>query len=249
MVVAALGAPTNAQEADAAMDAGLAMDAGPATDAGLAMDAAALRGPTPCAIDGRVAIAGLEVVRRSRHGHDIVARVDLPPREIRLEVLTPSRFRVSTREGEPVVTGQTRVRPPLSLRRDLALGGVLARRGAPIARTTPREQALDVDIDLGGGVLLRRVTLGCDVLRVRPPGAPEAAAAPSPHEPHWRSRGRELAVRERPEEGIEVARLLAPQSLVLDELARREPFVRVRARLPHASLDGWVRDSTLVPAR
>jgi hypothetical protein len=234
VAVAVLSAPIDAQEVP---------------DAGVAPDAAPLRGPTPCFIDGRVAITGLEVVRRSRHGHDTIGRVDLPPREIRLEVLTPSRFRVSTREGEPAITGHTRVRPPLSLRRDLALGGVLARRGAPITRTTPREQALDVDVDLGSGVLLRRVALGCDALRVRAPTAPEGEGAPSPHQPHWRSHGRELAIRERPEEGIEVARLLAPQALVLDELARREPFVRVRARLPYAAIDGWVRDSALVPAR
>lgn len=218
-------------------------------DAGGIEDAAPLRGPSPCAIDGRAAIRELEVVRRSRHGHDAVSRMDLPPREIRLAILTPARFHVTTREGEPALEGYTRERPPISLRRDLSLGGVLARRGAPIARATPREQSLDVDVDLGDAVLLRRVVLSCEALRVRAAATPDLAVAPSPHHPHWQSRGRELAVRERPEEGIEVARVATTTTLVLEELSRREPWVHVRAGLPRGAIDGWVRDSALVPAR
>jgi hypothetical protein len=219
-----------------------------AIDAGLVAERAPLEGPRPCSIDGRATITDLEVIRRSRHGHDVVARVDLEQRELRVEVLTPSRFFVTTREGEPALSGHTRVRPPLSLRRELALGGVRAVRGAPITRVTPREQALDVDVDLGGDVLLRRLVLGCEALRVRVASSPAPASVPSAQHPHWRTRGRELAIRDRPEEGIEVARLLVRGELVLEERVRQEPFVRVHAQLPYASIDGWVRDSALVPA-
>jgi hypothetical protein len=206
-----------------------------------------LRGPATCAIDGRAAITGLEVVRRADSGHDTIGRIDLPPRDVRVEVLTPSRFLVSTRAGVPELTGHTGVRPPISLRRELVLGGVHVARGAPVTRTTPRERALDVDIDLGAGVLLRRVVLGCDALEVRAADAPDVAGAPSGREPLWHPRGRELAIRDRPEEGLEVARLRVPGTLVLVERARDAAFVRVHARLPSASLDGWVRDSALVP--
>ncbi len=171
--------------------------------------------------------------------------MEVPARELRVHVLSPSLFHVTTRVGEPVIEGHTDTRPPLSLRRDVHLGGVHVRRGAPIARTTPREQSLDVDIDLGAGALLRRFVIGCDALRVREPDGLEASAAPSPHRPHWHARGEELAMRERAEEGVEVARVSLPRELVLEEVRRTEQFVHVRAQLPYAQLDGWVRDSAL----
>lgn len=206
------------------------------------------RGPTPCAIDGRAAISSLEVTRRSRHGHHVVSRVDVPVREVRVQVLSPTRFHVATRVGDPVFEGHTETRPPLSLRRDVLLGGVRVRRGAPILRTTPREQSLDVDIDLGASAVLRRYVIGCDVLRVREPEGMTETRLPSPHHPHWIARGREIAMRERGEEGLEVARVALPPAVVLEELGRSDAYVHVRAQLPYATLDGWVRDSTLTPA-
>jgi len=217
-----------------------AEDVGPSSeDAGMPV------GPTPCRIDGRAAIAELQVIRRSPQGHDVVSRMDLPPREIRVHVITPSLFRVATRVGEPVIEGHTDVRPPLSLRRDVVLGGVTARRGAAILRTTPREQSLDVDIDLGAGAVLRRLVISCDALRVRAADGLEETAPPSLHRPHWRARASEIALRERGEEGIEVARVRLPSTVVLEEVRRNEAFVQVRAHLPYGRIDGWVRDNAI----
>lgn len=215
-------------------------------DAGL--DAQRSTGPTPCAIDGRAPIAAL-AVERSHRGRSALAHLDVPAREVRVRVLTPSLFHVETRLGEPALEGHTQVRPPLSLRVDVSLSGALARRGAPIGRTTPREQSLDVDIELGEGVSLRRVVLGCDSLRVREAAHAQLPTPPSARHPRWVARGRELALRARPEEGIEAARLSVTSALVLEERARRPGFVRVRAGLAHGELDGWVRESSLVPAR
>ncbi|MBX7191297.1 MAG: hypothetical protein K1X94_04540 [Sandaracinaceae bacterium] len=205
------------------------------------------RAPAPCAIDGRAAIPGLEITRRSRHGHTTVARIDVPVREIRLEVLAPALFHVWTREGEPALEGHTHRHPPMSLRSELTLGGVTARRGAPVARLTPREQSLDIDVDLGASVTLRRVFARCETLRIRESDEPVSPPTTSLHPPLWRARGRELSLRASPEEGLELARLAIPAALAFEERGRTDGFVRIRAELPHGSLDGWVRDTMLVP--
>jgi len=175
--------------------------------------------------------------------------MDLEPREVSIEAVTPSLFRVRTREGEPVVEGVARIRPPISLRRDLALPGLVALRGTPVGRLTPREDALDVDLDLGGGVVARRVVLGCDALRVRAAEAPTNAETSRGSSPRWSSRGAILPIRDRAEEGIETTRVGVPSAFVLEELGRTDAWVRIRAALPRGRIDGWVRDTQLVPAR
>ncbi len=175
--------------------------------------------------------------------------MDLEAREVSVEAITPSLFRVRTREGEPVVEGVARARPPLSLRRDVTLPGLVALRGTPVGRLTPREDALDVDLELGDGVVARRIILRCDALRVRAIDAPETAIAALGSSPRWSSRGATLPIRDRAEEGIEATRVGVPSALVLSEVGRTEAWVHVRATLPRGRLDGWVRDTLLVPVR
>lgn len=224
-----------APSASSSQDAGI--DAGPPPE-----------GPRPCRIDGRASFAGLRVVRASRHGRARVSVMDLPARTVSIEAVTPTLFRVQTREGEPVVTGETRTLPPLSLRRDLSLPGLVALRGTPVVRLTPREASLDVDLDLGDGVIARRVILGCDVLRVRmAEDAAEASGAP-PASPRWRSRGPTITLRDRAEEGIEALRVTVPADFVLHEVGRTEAWVHLRVPLRRGRVDGWVRDHAVVPS-
>ncbi len=186
-------------------------------------------------------------MRREGRRRTIVSVVSIESREISIEALTPTLFRVRTRMGEPAIDGETRERPPITLRSEVRVSGMVALRGTPIVRLTPRDQSLAVDLALGDGVIARNVVLPCEVLRVRASEPPQARVPSPAHSPRWRARAGRLLLRQHEEEGIEALRVVVPAEVELHELARVEGLVRVMVPLTWGRLDGWVRDTDLAP--
>jgi hypothetical protein len=224
LVLALAGSPTRAQEADAGMP----------------------RAPQACTIEGRASYREVRVRRPGRRRRAITSIVALEDRLVAVQALTPSLFLVRTRAGEPAIEGETREPVSIVVRRDLHLSGLVIAEGAPILRLSPRDESLEVDVDLGDGVIAHHVVVACEALRVRLPSSPGPAVRPSLSHPRWRARTGRLTVRQHAEEGVEALLVTVPSFLQLHELARTAAFVRVSLALPRGRIDGWVRDGDLV---
>ncbi len=200
-----------------------------------------------CSIEGHAALADVTARRALPGGRSELARVDAPPRDVRVSLRSAGIFTFETLDGEPRLTGWTSRPPPLSLAGDRSLPGVRVEAGAAVVRASPIEEALDVDLALDERITLRRVVVPCDELQLAAAGPGASVARPSGRDPLWAPRGRELSLRAEPTEGVSLTRIGALGPLLLEERERKEPFVRIHASLAHGEIDGWVRDSALAP--
>jgi hypothetical protein len=203
--------------------------------------------PPQCEVRGHLSIAAVHV---RRVGAAPAVR-DIEDRDVRVTPLGHGWFQVRTHGAGARIEGRTESPVPIALAADTTFAGIATvARGTRVDDIEPRADAFVGALAVDDGASLEDVVLTCrDVVATEPTDS-ALDTVTSPHGPAWRARVSRLRIRAASgDETRPLVVALTPEArrrIAWIEQERNASWARVEARVAHARLTGWVRDTDLM---
>ncbi len=202
--------------------------------------------PPVCEIRGHLSISDLHVIRPP----GVMTVRSFEDRDVRVTPLGGGRFRVRTHGEGARIDGSTDQPVPIVLGAEHTfLGVATVAAGTAVDAIERVGDAFRGALVIHEGVTIQRAPITCIDLRAQPPTDGALESRPIARGPIWRARVWRFRLRAIAEDDSPPLLLeLTPEAraaISWTENRRVAGWVEVRARLAHAFLDGWARDTDL----